>query len=211
MIYIRMFVFVVFAGVCLAGVSNGQTDGENPDAWEARHNAYQPPEQVLDALGIKPGMVIAEVGAGRGRYVAHMWQRLENSGKIYANDIDERKLEYLRTRCERDGMNNVEVILGGETDPRLPEGEMDLVYMINTYHHVEKPIELMEHIKPCLKRDGLLVIIEHDADKFQSDTHATQQIDLFTRAAEAGFRLVRIETFLERDNINYFRPVEYFE
>ena len=211
MILFRIFISVVSVIIGFAAVSNGQQYGDDPDAWEARHNAYQPPEQVLDALAIKPGMVLAEVGAGRGRYAAHMSKRIGNTGKIYANDIDEIKLEYLRTRCERDGMNNVEVILGELTDPRLPKDELDLVYMINTYHHVEKPVELLKNIKPSLKRDGLLVIIEHDADKFPSDSHSTRQIDLFTCATEAGYRLVRIETFLERDNINFFRPVEYFE
>jgi ubiquinone/menaquinone biosynthesis C-methylase UbiE len=201
--------------VCLAGavavVAPAQHDGDNPDAWEERHNAYQPPDQVLDAMGIKPGMIIAEVGAGRGRYVAHMSKRIGGSGKIYANDIDEDKLEYLRVRCERDGMDNVEVVLGDVTDPRLPEGEMDLVYMINTYHHVEKPVDLLEKIKPSLKPDGILVIIEHDVDKMGPGSHSTSQIDLFTQATDAGFRLVRIETFLERDNINFFRPAEYFK
>jgi ubiquinone/menaquinone biosynthesis C-methylase UbiE len=201
--------------VCLAGAvavaAPAQHDSDNPDAWEARHNAYQPPDQVLDAMGITPGMTIAEVGAGRGRYVAHMSKRIGSSGKIYANDIDEDKLEYLRLRCERDGMDNVEVVLGDVTDPRLPEGALDLVYMINTYHHVEKPVELLEKIKPSLKPDGILVIIEHDADKMGPGSHSTSQIDLFTQATDAGYRLVKIETFLERDNINFFRPAEYFK
>jgi len=67
----------------------------DPDAWEKRHNAYQPPEQVMDSLGVKHGMVIAEIGAGRGRYIVHMANRVGATGKIYANDIDKKALDYL--------------------------------------------------------------------------------------------------------------------
>ena len=178
----------------------------DPDAWEARHNAIQPPDEVMDAIGVEPGWVIAEVGAGRGRYVVHMATRVGDAGKVYANDIDDDALEYLEHRCERDGISNVETVLGGVTDPKLPEGALDMVYMINTYHHLEKPVELMRNIAPSLKPDGILVIIEHDAEKIPGEEeHTTSKEVLLRQAWEAGFELVRIETFLEKDNINIFR------
>jgi ubiquinone/menaquinone biosynthesis C-methylase UbiE len=162
----------------------------------------------MDAIGVKEGMVIAEVGAGRGRYVVHMAARVGPTGKVYANDIDEDKLEYLQLRCERDSIDNVQTILGEVTDPLLPGGVMDLVYLINTYHHLDEPVELMRNILPALKPGGLLVIIEHDPEKYPSANprHSTPQNELLDETKEAGFELVRIETFLERDNINIFRP-----
>ena len=178
----------------------------DPDAWEARHNAIQPPEEVMDAIGVAPGWVIAEVGAGRGRYVVHMAGRVGEKGTVYANDIDADALEYLERRCERDGISNVVTILGEVTDPLLPEGALDMVYMINTYHHLEKPVELMRNIAPSLKAGGILVIIEHDADKIpDEEEHTTPRDVLLKQVEEAGFELVRIETFLEKDNINIFR------
>jgi ubiquinone/menaquinone biosynthesis C-methylase UbiE len=201
--------YVVLSLACAAiAVAAPQHDESNPDAWEARHNRYQPPEEVMDAIGVKEGMVIAEVGAGRGRYVVHMAARVGKTGKIYANDIDEDKLEYLNVRCERDSIDNVETILGKLTDPLLPKGKMDIVYFINTYHHLDKPVELMRNILPALKPDGRMVIIEHDSDKYPAagSGHSTEQKVLLDQAKEAGFELVRIETFLERDNINIFRP-----
>lgn len=184
-------------------------EDENPDAWEARHNAYQPPERVMDAIGVKPGMVIAEVGAGRGRYVVHISRRVGETGKVYANDIDGDKLEYVEFRCRRDSIFNVATILGEVTDPHLPEGELDVVYMINTYHHLDKPVELMKNIIPALNPGGVLVIIEHDPVKCpDAGSHSTPQEVLFENASRAGFNLIRIETFLARDNINIFRPKE---
>jgi len=172
------------------------------DAWENRHNSYQPPEQVMDSLGIKPGMVIAEIGAGRGRYIVHMANRVGADGRIYANDIDKKALDYLEYRCKRDSIPNVITVLGKVTDPLLPKATMDIVYMINTYHHLDKPIELMKNIIPCLKPGGRLVIIEHDSGKIPfAGSHATAKDVLFDQAKQADFELVRMMTFLKRDNI----------
>jgi ubiquinone/menaquinone biosynthesis C-methylase UbiE len=183
-----------------------------PDAWEVRYNAFQPPDSVMDAIGVEAGWVIAEVGAGRGRYAVHMALRVGKTGRVYANDIDEEALEYLEFRCRRDSIPNVITILGEVTDPKLPSGALDMVYLINTYHHLEEPVELMKNILPSLKPTGILVIIEHDPDKFP-DAHGewTPREVLVEQAGEAGFELVRIETFLRRDNINIFRPGEITE
>lgn len=198
---------MIFGLACAAATTTDQSDPNHPDAWEARANQYQPPEEVMDAIGVKAGMVIAEVGAGRGRYVVRMAARVGKTGKIYANDIDEEKMEYLRLRCERDGIDNVETILGEVNDPLLPEGALDLVYLINTYHDLEEPVELMRNIMPALKPGGLLVVIEHDSEKSTSTHHRIEQKVLFDQLERAGYEVVRVETFLERDNINIFRPV----
>jgi ubiquinone/menaquinone biosynthesis C-methylase UbiE len=205
----KIFVSLLFLCVVLgfASITNCLSQEEGPDAWEARHNAIQPPEKVMDALGIEPDMVIGEVGAGRGRYAVHMARRVGEKGLVYANDINESKLIYLKSRCERDGISNIVTILGTVTEPKLPEGELDLVYFINTYHHLDDPVGLLRNIMPSLKADGVLVIIEHDPDKCpDAGSHSTRQDILISQAYEAGYTLVRIETFLERDNINIFRP-----
>ena len=196
---------VAIVGLACAATTPDQRDPNGPDAWEARANRYQPPEEVMDAIGVKAGMVVAEVGAGRGRYVVRMAERVGDTGKVYANDIDEEKLEYLRHRCERDSIKNVETILGEVDDPLLPEGALDLVYLINTYHDLDEPVELMRNIKPALKPGGLVVVIEHDAEKSTSTHHRIEQEVLFDQLGEAGYQVVRVETFLERDNINIFR------
>jgi ubiquinone/menaquinone biosynthesis C-methylase UbiE len=179
---------------------------KSPDAWEARHNSYQPPEQVMDSVGVEPGMVIAEVGAGRGRYVVHMARRVGQTGRVYANDINKKALDYLAFRCKRDSIPNVVTIRGAVTDPHLPAGKLDLVYIINTYHHLEKPAELLENIRPGLKHDGRLAIIEHDPLKVpEAGSHSTARETVLGQAKLAGYELVKIQTFLPRDNIYIFR------
>jgi ubiquinone/menaquinone biosynthesis C-methylase UbiE len=197
--------FSLFLAASLMAIPSCQSQ-TNPDDWEQRHNAYQPPEQVMDSIGVKPGMVIAEIGAGRGRYVVHMANRVGATGKIYANDIDKKALDYLEYRCKRDSIPNVISVLGKMTDPQLPKETIDLVYMINTYHHLDKPVELMKNIIPCLKPDGRLVIIEHDPVKVPDfGSEATAKDVLIDQAKQAGFELARMMMFLKRDNIYLFR------
>lgn len=202
---IKLLVLFTVSTLALAGLAAAQFDED--DSWEEEGNAYQPPELIMDVIGVKPGMVVAEVGAGRGRFVVHMAARVGPDGKVYANDIVLEKLDYLEYRCERDSIYNVETILGETHDPLLPYGELDLVYMIDTYHHLSYPVELMRNILPSLKPGGLMVIIEQDPDKFPDagPNHSTPHDELLQQAAEAGWELLRLEEFLERDYINIFR------
>jgi len=204
---IALCALLASAAAVTAVTAAGQFDED--DSWEEYHNRYQPPKLIMDAIGVKPGMVIAEVGAGRGRFVVHMAARVGPDGKVYANDIDKKKLDYLRYRCERDSIYNVETILGDVDDPLLPEGRLDLVYFINTYHHLSKPVELMRNILPSLRPGGLMVIIEHDPEKYPDagPNHSTPHKELIREAEEAGYELLRLEDFLERDYINIFRPI----
>lgn len=208
--YIKTLNLFAIGFLCVAAVAcSSAAQYHEDDSWEERHNAYQPPDRVMDAIGVKEGMVVAEVGAGRGRYVVHMAARVGSGGLVYANDIDEKKLEYLRHRCQRDSISNVSTILGKVDDPMLPEGKMDVVYVINTYHHLDEPEVLMRNILPSLKQDGVLVIIEHDPDKYPDagPNHSTPHVQLLKEAQQAGFELLRREDFLERDYINIFRPI----
>lgn len=199
---------IVFALLTLGAASfSACQEGIRSDAWEARHNAMQPPEKVMDAIGVKPGWTVAEIGAGRGRYVVHMAGRVGPEGKVLANDIDKDALDYLDLRCGRDSIPNVVTVLGDVTEPKLPPASCDMIYVINSYHHFDDPVELMRNALPALKPEGIMVIIEHDSDKApDAEGHATQKDVLLGQMEEAGYELVRIETFLEIDNINIFKP-----
>lgn len=179
-----------------------------PDDWETEWNRKQPPDKVMDAVGIDPGMVVAEIGAGRGRYAVQVAARVGNSGKVYAEDIDAEALDYVRLRCRRDGISNVEIILGDVTDPKLPAGSCDFVYMINTYHHIELPVPLLQNVVPALKPSGKLVIIEHSPDKVEEKDygyHSTPPDSVLAHASRAGFRMVDRHSFLELDEIYVFQ------
>jgi ubiquinone/menaquinone biosynthesis C-methylase UbiE len=172
---------------------------------EVQLNKRQPPDILLKTIGIKPGMIIGEVGAGYGRYTVHIASRIGNSGRIYANDIRQEALRFLEKRCKKHCLNNVETILGEPTDPRLPRATLDMVIMVNVVHCLEKPVALLKKIGPSLKPAGVIVIVEGNLDK----TNPSDTVGWYRRSKllqiykDSGYILVREETFLPKDNI-YF-------
>ena len=179
------------------------------EAWEKRINERQPPEAVMKAVGLAPGMVVGEIGAGGGRMTVRLADRVGPEGKIYANDIDEEALEKLARRCEKEGLANVEIIVGKVADPLLPSGALDMVFMINVFHHIEDPVELVRNAIPALKPGGTLAIVECDPVKTGWDDHGCTDAEAMPRQLErAGYEMVRVETFLEQDNIFIARPRE---
>jgi ubiquinone/menaquinone biosynthesis C-methylase UbiE len=209
---LRALVFlgaVVLFFVLLPAGTLGSGDGE--DDWEKDWNKRQPPNEVMDAVGITEGMVVAEIGAGRGRYAVQVAARVGTIGKVYAEDIDEEALEYVKFRCTRDGIGNIETILGDATDPKLPEGSCDFVYCINTYHHIEEPVPLLRKIIPALKPTGRLVIIEHLPEKTLDEGfegHNTPVDSVMAQAKAAGLEFVEQHSFLELDEIYVFEPAK---
>ena len=118
-------------------------------------------EGALEALSLKPGMTVAEVGAGTGYVSLRMAQRVGPSGKVYANDLQPEMLTLLRQNASKKGLHNVQTILGGEADPKLPAGQMDLIIMVDVYHELSQPQKMLRKIREALKPDGRLVLLEY--------------------------------------------------
>jgi ubiquinone/menaquinone biosynthesis C-methylase UbiE len=170
---------------------------------EKNGNELQPPDKVMDAAGVRAGMVIGEVGAGKGRYTVYLARRVGSEGKVYANDIDEKSLAFLKGRCQKQGFGNVETVLGTTDDPRFPKGKLDIVFMTWVYHHLENPVALLRNLIPGLKPGGTVVIVDPDPIKNRGgrspENRSPDQIR--REAGEAGFEVVRVETFLKLDNL----------
>jgi ubiquinone/menaquinone biosynthesis C-methylase UbiE len=182
------------------------------EAWEKRINEErQPPKKVMDAIGVKPGMVIGEIGAGRGRYTVHLANRVGNKGKVYANDIDLSALSFLRDRCERENILNIETVLGKMEDPLLPERSLDMAIMVWVYHMLDQPIPLLKNLKLSLKPGAKLVILdppdweideEIKAEKGSLDPNRpTIRQRIESGAEEAGYFLIEVLDFLPEDVI----------
>ena len=195
---------VVFAPMFLAAQDN-RVAPEN--ANEARLNRLQPPGQVMDIIGAAAGMTIAEIGAGQGRYVVHLADRVGPEGKIYAEDIDADALRHLAERCRRVGFTNVETVLGNPADPKLPAGKLDLIFVISSYHHFGDPVALMGRARPALKPTGRLAIAEWAPPK-EGRGEGTSPEKMRSQMEEAGFVLERIDKSLEANDlyIYLFRP-----
>jgi len=177
------------------------------NANEARLNNLQPPGKVMDLIGLSAGMTVAEIGAGRGRYVVHLADRVGPQGKVYAEDIDAEALRHLAQRCRRGGFTNVETILGDLTDPQLPPAALDLVFVISSYHHFSDPVALMSKARAALKTTGRLAIAEWIPEK-DGRGEGTPAERMQAQMESAGFVLERIDKSLEANElyIYLFRP-----
>ena len=192
--------------LCISFLFLSQVRSQDPDAWEEYQTKLQPPEIVIPAIDLKEGMVVGEIGAGRGRYSVMLAKHVGEKGHIYANDIDKESIEYLDLRCKRDKIDNITTILGKERDPLLPENTVDMIFIVNTYHHITHPVEVLKNARPALKSAGTLVIIDGVPGKYGgSSSHTTPKEELISQAKEAGFRFVKVAAELERDNIYIFK------
>jgi len=183
--------FVLFSWVCVA---------------QSSRDAEVQPEKLMDAIGVKPGMVIGEAGAGEGYFTFKLSRRVGEIGKIFANDIVQRVLNVIDRRCEREGITNITTILGKVEDPLFPENELDMVFMIAAFHDFEKKVEWLNNVKPSLKPEGTLVIVEMDPDKRgRSSSHLMTKEEILETVKKSDFKLDRIETFLTNHNIYIFK------
>lgn len=170
--------------------------------WERRLNRRQPPAQVMDAIGLERAMTVAEVGAGGGRYTVWLADRVGPEGRVLANDVDPDALARLEARCERLGLDNVELVRGEVADPRFPPGVADLAFMVNVYHHLERPVELLRALRPVLRPGGRLAIVERCPERSgRSSDHATPRERVLGELGAAGFDTVAVLEILEEDLI----------
>lgn len=193
---------LIVIDVGFAGIQSQKQEGvlEPETANEARLNGLQPPDQVMDAVGVRSGMVVAEIGAGQGRYVVHLAVRVGEKGRIYAEDIDEEALRHCKSRCERWGLDNVETINGGVEDPKLPEGEVDLIFIISSYGHFSDPVTLMRNARPALKPGGMAAIVEWlPRDGRLTGEGSPEEVE--AQMKEAGYRLERMDPLLKANRL----------
>lgn len=179
------------------------------ESWEKSINDRQPPELVLEKAGFKEGMTVGEIGAGTGRMTLWIADKIGPDGTIYANDIDVQGLEHLRNRAMEAGFRNIRTIVGSVTEPRLPEGIIDVVFMINVFHHLDDPVALLKNTIPAFKPKGYLVIVDCDPEKVAwGKSHGcTDQDAMREKLKLAGYKLIEVIDVLKDDSIYIAEPV----
>jgi tRNA A58 N-methylase Trm61 len=168
----------------------------------ADRETWQPPDQIMDAAGVRAGMRIGEAGAGEGYLTFHLARRVGERGIVFANEISESDLETIRDRARREGVDNIVTVLGEIEDPLFPEKDLDMVIMVYVLHHLDRPVEFLENLEGYLKPGAPVVIVEKNtaadrsyAPQFMSRSQIVETIE------DAGYRVGRTETFLPRDTI----------
>jgi ubiquinone/menaquinone biosynthesis C-methylase UbiE len=160
----------------------------------------------MDSIGVKPGMVIGEPGAGKGYFTFYLAERVGEKGKVYANDISRSSLNEIEKRIKREGIKNIETVMGEIEDPLFPEENLDMIIMVYVLHMLDKPLSFMENIKKYMKPGASLVIIEKDThrERAHPPSFMTKKQILDT-IQKTNYKLERIETFLPKDTIYIFK------
>ncbi len=191
-------VLIFYNIICLS------QDKEGWNRW-----LWQQANKVMDIIGVKPGMVIADIGAGSGYFTLKMAKRVGDSGLIYANDIDEKSLKILDEDCKKRGINNVNIIKGEQNDPLLPKNKMDLVLMVHVMNYLKNPVLFLKNIKPCMKPEAALVIIDWDDEKnsYERDFGRSGVFaDYLKYIHSAGYEVIKVETFLSMQCFYICKP-----
>jgi SAM-dependent methyltransferase len=159
------------------------------DQWaseDSRERAGEA-EQVMDLLGVGPGMAVADIGAGAGYYVPRLSRRVGPAGRVLAQDVEPRYLDGLRRRVAREGWSNVATVLGAPHDPRLPPRSVDLALLVHMYHEIEQPFGLLHNLVSAMRPGGRVAILDVDGPIRQ---HGTPRALLRCELAAVGYREV---------------------
>ena len=180
-------------------VQTDDVNGPGRDRW-------QMPNEILAALDLKKGDVVADIGAGTGYFTVRFARAVGPEGKVYAVDIAAHLLEYLKKEARRQNLANVATILSREDDPLLPQGSLDLAFFCDTIHEIPARVNFYRKVRQALKRNGRMAIID---SLFLTPGEDEASHDLAVREAEqAGFRLVKEPKFLPRQYFLVFERVE---
>jgi predicted methyltransferase len=127
----------------------------------ADRETTEQPEHVLDVLGVKEGMTVADVGAGSGYFTVRIARRIGPRGHVLATDLQPEMLEMLRAKVAKASLVNVVPVLATESDAKLPRQELDLVLMVDVYHELPKPSATLAQVRAALRPEGRLALVEY--------------------------------------------------
>lgn len=121
----------------------------------------QKPEEIIAAMHIRAGSSVADIGTGTGYMLPHLSRAVGPSGQVFGEDIQTQFLDEARRRAADDHLSNVQLVLGTETDPKLPASSIDTALVLDVYHHFNYPGKMLAGIARALKPGGRLVIVEY--------------------------------------------------
>jgi ubiquinone/menaquinone biosynthesis C-methylase UbiE len=167
---------------------------EGPD-----RDAYQRPDQIMDALQIGENSVVADLGAGGGWFTVRLARAVGPNGRVYAEDIQPQMIQAIDRRVARENLRNVTTVLGTATNPKLPAGSLDAVLIVDAYHEMDEPVTLLRNIAKSLKPSGVIGIVNYKKDGGGPGPAMNERVDaeqVIRDATAAGLELRKRENFL---------------
>jgi ubiquinone/menaquinone biosynthesis C-methylase UbiE len=165
---------------------------------------WQRPDRIMDALGIADASRVADIGAGSGWFTVRLARRVGPQGVVYAEDVQQEMLNAVTRRVQREGLANVRPVLGRGPDPRLPEGILDAVLIVDAYHEIDDRVGLLTNVARAIKPQGRIGVVDFKVEGGGPGPDLLERVApdvVIADAGKAGLRLVANEAFL---------PYQYF-
>ena len=174
-------------------------------------DSWQQPERVVESLALTPGSRVADLGAGGGYFTWYLAAAVGESGRVYAVDVDADMTSYIEEESREKGFANVQAILAEFDDPLIPEDGVDLIFLCNTYHHIEGQEEYFRSAAKYLRPGGRVAVVEPNGEGwFQGFfPHFVEPEVVRSEMEAAGYERVEDFDFLEHQSFQVFaRPSE---
>lgn len=171
----------------------------------------QQPARVVSELALSPGDRVADLGAGGGYFTFRLADAVGPSGKVYAVDVDPDMTEMVAEMARERGAANVAVVLAEPDDPKLPDGQVDLVFTSNTYHHIADRVAYFTRLRRDLSAKGRVAVLDyHEGANWFARWfgHLTPTATVEAEMKQAGYRLAAAPDFLTEQTFLIFAPVE---
>lgn len=165
------------------------------------------PKKAIALLGLKPGDVVADVGAGSGYFTLKMAGIVGPTGRVYATDIQQEMLDIIRAKMGSAPLTNVTLVLGTDEDPKLPAGTIDMALMVDVYHELHEPQAVLKNLRTALKPGGRLVLIEYREEDPAVPIQRLHKMSVQTARLEVeheGFTLSRVVSDLPWQHLLVF-------
>ena len=184
-------------GATFRATPGSQHDFANVDQWrrvfdDPARDAWQKPRELVDALHLRPGMWVADLGAGTGYFSRYLDAAVRPGGIVFAVDTEPNLVAYLRTRSEQEKTPTIAPLLASANDPRLPPGALDLVLIVDTYHHLDDRRAYLERLAAALKPGGRVAIVDwqkHDLPVGPPSEHKLAREAVIEEMQAAGYEL----------------------
>jgi arsenite methyltransferase len=201
---IKFFIIQLLILVLLAGCARLKQcayEGFNRDQWQQQ-------DRVVQALQIRPGERVADVGSGSGYFTFALANAVGPEGKVYAVDVDQEMNNIVAQRARKESVGNIEVILAKPDDPSLPSTGIDLVFTSNTYHHIDNRVNYFANLRKYIRPNGRVAVIDFDRRGWFQGLwkHYTPSEFIKREMEQAGYKLQREFNFLDRQSFLVFEP-----
>jgi ubiquinone/menaquinone biosynthesis C-methylase UbiE len=173
---------------------------------------WQRPDDVIEVLSITPGASVADIGAGEGYFLPYLSRAVGPEGRVYAVEVEDEPLAALEALVSEQGLGNVEILCGRYEDPLLPDRKIDLVLIVNTYHHIEARPDYFRRLRDDLAEGGRVAVLDPNEELtgifslFLDEGHTSRVGDVRKEMEEAGYQRLESHDFLLAQVFEVFGP-----